>query len=142
MKRTIALLMVTLLWNVAAATEPVTDSKVYVDGRTFFAVNGLDLSAKGQLMVGRIDPVTGEKQTRKFMIVIKRTFLTGNFSMVSDIRYNDGEVFETIDINKVLAKAEIGDEILVIPVDDEKGKAAKITGCIGPMKIKVRQDQC
>jgi hypothetical protein len=145
MKQVWVLLLAIVSMGLSAyTTEPVVQARIYVDGRLFSSTqNSVAISAKGAIMVGRIDPVTGEKMSRKFMVVIRRTIKTENFPvLVYDTRYNDGEKFETLDIENVMLKAKAGDEILIIPVDDSYGKAAKITSCDGPYKIVVTGDQC
>jgi hypothetical protein len=116
-------LLVLIVSFETAASDPKASDPVkvgiYIDGRSFDAIkDSVLISAKGPLMLGYLDPVTGDKTYRKFRVVIRRTTHAGFLPVLTyAIRYNDGEVIETIDIEKILQKTQVGDEILLVPVE-------------------------
>ena len=144
MKQLVLVLLFLLSFSsFALTTDPAELPKLYLAGKQFNNQATLSLGTTGVMMLGNIHAVTGEKQTLKFRVVIKRTLVTDNFPVfVYDIRYNDGEILETVEIEKVLVKTQPGDEIMIVPVNDENGNAPKITTCGGPLRIKVTDDKC
>jgi hypothetical protein len=128
-----------VLSQTSIASDPKDKVGIYIDGRSFDAQkDSVLISAKGPLMFGLLDPVTGEKTYKKFRVVIRKTTRAAFMpTLTYDLRYNDGEVLETIDIQKILLKTQVGDQILIVPVE----KNAPGT-CNALLHIVVAGDNC
>lgn len=92
---------------------------VYVDGKMINLANdSIEVATKGILSLGNL---TQKKEILSFRVVIRHNTYVQNLPFLLttlDERYNDGEVFKSIEIEKILHKAKPGDEIIIVPVDE------------------------
>ena len=105
------------------ATTPKAKLGVFLSEKLIFErlverkVNELSLDRAGILTIKNIN---NRSETSQFYIVIRHPSLSKYIPFAGfDERYNDGEVFESIDIQKVLRKAKVGYQLIIVPVDKE-----------------------
>lgn len=80
--------------------------------------DSIDVSTKGTLLLGTLSDEFQKRSGVNFWVVIRhRADLGGVMINTGDERYNDGEVFNSIEVEKVVAKAKAGDQIIIVPVD-------------------------
>jgi hypothetical protein len=82
--------------------------------------DSLEVSIKGTLLLGTLSHELKKTGAVNFWIVIRhRMDLGGIMVNKGDERYNDGEIFSSIEIEKILSKAKPGDQIIIVPVDKD-----------------------
>ncbi|HYC85619.1 MAG TPA: hypothetical protein VEB86_10370 [Chryseosolibacter sp.] len=120
-----------------AAGDPVG---VFLNGYQINASkDSLEITAKGVMSLSSLVGPYANAEKVRFQIVIRHRLGSGDFTVLTfDERFNDGEEFETIDIEKVLIKATVGDQLLIIPAD----KNGKFENTKEPFVLRVVGDRC
>lgn len=126
-KASMLIVILSLFQIVPSKAKSILDDKnpgkellaVYVDGKMINLANdSIEVATKGILSLGNL---TQKKEILSFRVVIRHNTYVQNLPFLLttlDERYNDGEVFKSIEIEKILHKAKPGDEIIIVPVDE------------------------
>jgi hypothetical protein len=106
--------------------------KVVVNDKQFNASDSLRTSDKGILKLDAVSSKAG-----MFKVVIRHVSQSAGLIFTTlDERYLQGEIFESVDLEKILIKANDGDQILIYPVTDESQTSCQ------PIVIHVLGDEC
>lgn len=121
-------------------TDPVKTLAVFVNGHQVpTGRDSLEITAKGFLTLSTLTPEYDKSEHAKFKVVVRSTKSVSNLPiMMLDKRIEDGKEFEIIDLQLILMKANVGDTILIIPVDKE----SKFGNSKTPFELHVVGDRC
>lgn len=113
---------------------------VFLNGKQINIVkDSVEITATGTLSLSTLSPEYENGEKVKFRVVIRRTTYNGAFPILTyDIRFQDGEEFTLVEVEKILLKAKIGDEILIIPVDADQ----RFENTREPFHLFVGGDRC
>jgi hypothetical protein len=129
-------------FQVAPASTPLHKEPigVFLNGKQInFFKDSLEITAKGKLSLSTLAPTYEGGEKLKFIVVIRHREFSATLPLLSfDERYNDGEEFNIIDIEKVLLKTKVGDQLLILPSD----KDGKYDNTKEPFVINITGDRC
>ncbi len=142
--QTIACILVTLLslfaqqslaTSIDADTPCESAFRLTLDGRQFPMKDSVELSAKGVLnLYASVNPA----EAIQFRIVIRHQNFKGLLFTTIDERYEDGKIFTSVEIEKILSKASANDEILILPVGKDNQNSS-----MSPLVLQVTlPDRC
>jgi hypothetical protein len=102
---------------------------LFINGRTLKApTDSLDINTSGALVLHAANNAAGERLifiddnlpsgAVSFKVVIRHRMQMANMpTTMYDERFEDGKEFTRIEIQSILKKAKVGDQLLIIPVD-------------------------
>jgi len=123
----------------AGQKNPKDILAVYLNGRQLnLSKDSLVITATGPMQLVPLSIGLSAAPKIKFKIVIRHASPAAFGFLAFDERYNDGQEFESIDIENILRKTKVGDQILIIPSDNE----AKFENTKEPIVVHVIGDQC
>jgi hypothetical protein len=100
---------------------PVEQPVIYLNGRHLnLAKDSLVITSTGKLKVTFLN-ASADAKPIKFTVVIRHLNKRPGFFYSSfDERYLDGKLFDSIDIETILSKTQVFDQLLIIPQDNGK----------------------
>lgn len=123
MKNTLLLILLLIGSSASKAANPGDAGKtvgVFINDRHIQITKGsVSINQKGTLTLhGLIEELPGTERLR-FRVLIRHRNFAGNVLLFPwDEKYKDGETVNTVELSKILPKTKVGDQIIVIPIDN------------------------
>jgi hypothetical protein len=117
--------------------EPVG---VFLNGRQVnLSKDSLQITTTGSLSLSALYPAYKDAEKVRFKVVIRHFTYAGELLLLTlDERYMDGKEFDSVDVESILSKAKVGDQILIIPSD----KDGKFENTREPFVLNIISDRC